>query len=282
MAVRGIGREMSHTSRLTIVQMMTLPPLGAFRRGRSTIAEYGLRSCGVMALSSVSLTGWCAFRESRPSECDAKLRSRSTTGSADQTPPDLLVDISVTVVRIIDIIRSAIGADVRLGHKVGWVDIAAPFHASQSKVRFVDQLPSVEAERLRDCRELVIVSANSKAAFGPSPPEMLTRGPLPGLPEARKVGAMKSKNPSLIARLCIYFFPNRWCNDWAICGIRVETLASGVSVVGPSQDALLAAALATIPLAAATWAKVALRRRLSHLMISQAVENARLIVVGLG
>src|ERR1700722_3362392 len=52
MAVRGIGREMSHTSRLTIVQTMTLPPLGSFSDGRSTMAEYGLRSCGVMAVFS--------------------------------------------------------------------------------------------------------------------------------------------------------------------------------------------------------------------------------------
>src|ERR1700733_3133995 len=56
-AVLGIGREMSHTSRLTIVHMITLPPSGGFRGGRSTIAEYGLRSWGVMAPSWVSSPG---------------------------------------------------------------------------------------------------------------------------------------------------------------------------------------------------------------------------------
>src|SRR5277367_2342479 len=56
-AVLGIGREMSHTSRLTIVQIITLPPSGGFSGGRSTIAEYGLRSCGVMAPSWVSSPG---------------------------------------------------------------------------------------------------------------------------------------------------------------------------------------------------------------------------------
>src|ERR1700678_953760 len=88
MAVRGIGREMSHTSRLTIVQIMTLPPLGGFKRGRSTIAEYGLRSGGVMALFSVFAyeLALSAIRESLPNERDAKFESRSTIGSGAQTP----------------------------------------------------------------------------------------------------------------------------------------------------------------------------------------------------
>jgi hypothetical protein len=54
----GMGRERSHTSRLTIVQMITLPPSGGFSGGRSTIAEYGLRSCGVMEPSCVHRRDW--------------------------------------------------------------------------------------------------------------------------------------------------------------------------------------------------------------------------------
>jgi hypothetical protein len=58
-----LARERSHTSRLTIVQMITLPPLGGFRGGRSTIAEYGLRSCGVMEPS------WVYRRGARQRRC---------------------------------------------------------------------------------------------------------------------------------------------------------------------------------------------------------------------
>jgi hypothetical protein len=67
---------------------MTLPPLGGFKRGRSTIAEYGPRSCGVMALSSVFAyeLALSAIRESLPNERDAKFGSRSTIGSGAQTP----------------------------------------------------------------------------------------------------------------------------------------------------------------------------------------------------
>src|ERR1700722_5050003 len=48
MAVRGIGREMSHTSKLMIVHTMTLPPFGSLSGGRSTMAEYGLLSLGII------------------------------------------------------------------------------------------------------------------------------------------------------------------------------------------------------------------------------------------
>src|ERR1700722_17183537 len=48
MAVRGIGREMSHTSKLMIVHKMTLPPFGSLSGGRWTMAEFGLLSLGII------------------------------------------------------------------------------------------------------------------------------------------------------------------------------------------------------------------------------------------
>src|SRR5215813_3606839 len=43
---RAMGREMSHTSKLTMLQMITRPLLGSLSGGRSTMAEYGARWLG--------------------------------------------------------------------------------------------------------------------------------------------------------------------------------------------------------------------------------------------
>src|SRR5271169_4405877 len=44
-------------------------------------------------------------------------------------PPDFLVDVPVTVVRIVDVVGAAIRADVVLDHQMGRSDVAAPFYA---------------------------------------------------------------------------------------------------------------------------------------------------------
>src|ERR1700752_4824179 len=49
MAGPGLGREMSHTSRLRIVHTITLPPFGSLSGARSTMAEYGLLSLGIIS-----------------------------------------------------------------------------------------------------------------------------------------------------------------------------------------------------------------------------------------
>src|SRR5688572_28071134 len=52
---RAIGRVMSQTSRLTMVQTITFAPPGNFSTGRSTMAEYSARSRGIMVIWSLRL-----------------------------------------------------------------------------------------------------------------------------------------------------------------------------------------------------------------------------------
>ncbi len=49
--VRGIGREMSQSSTLAMIQTAMRLPSGNFQAGRSTMAEYGSRSLKICICS---------------------------------------------------------------------------------------------------------------------------------------------------------------------------------------------------------------------------------------
>ena len=61
---RAIGRAISQTSRLTTVQTMILASPGSFKTARSTMAEYGDRSLGIMVM-----TGYGLVRKARRHYC---------------------------------------------------------------------------------------------------------------------------------------------------------------------------------------------------------------------
>src|SRR5258708_2361828 len=75
--------------------------------------------------------------------------------------PDLSVLVAIAVIRIEDVVRTAVVLDVVYGDQMHRSDIAARWRAGKGAVHLVDRLPAMQIERFRNSGGLILPLANA-------------------------------------------------------------------------------------------------------------------------
>src|ERR1700692_1551395 len=119
------------------------------------VASWGLHRfiARTGASATVSISSLLREHDARLASCFLQIERSDA--------PDLFVDITITVVGIVDIVWAAVRADVLVGYEMRGGDVAAPILPGQGSVRFIDQLPPMQAEGFRHGGVLIIIAANS-------------------------------------------------------------------------------------------------------------------------